>query len=104
MHEPVGFTLYQTTMIPTLPSEGELKIENMVKQLLKWTGPESRATILICSSRILHHNLILNFCIHWMLEACGAPDNERMVHSESARRTQLETDRVLYSMDPLLIG
>lgn len=55
MHEPVGFTFYQTTMIPTLPSEGELKIGNMVKQLLKWTGPESHATILICSSHIFHH-------------------------------------------------
>lgn len=55
MHEPMGFTLYQTTMIPNLPAEGDLKIENMVKQLLKWIGPESRATILICSSCILQH-------------------------------------------------
>lgn len=38
MHEPMGFTFYQATLIPHLPSEGDLKIENMVKQLLKGMG------------------------------------------------------------------
>lgn len=56
------YILYQTTMIPNLPQEGGLKIEeSMIKPSLKWrvtylwTGSESHAIILICSGFLLYH-------------------------------------------------